>query len=234
MKIIFLNIWQGKAAGFEKFVKNYSSNTDIYCFQEVSPDLFSKLSSILTNHGGIYERGVKNTTNGIVYGQAIFVKKGVDIGSRGKVSIYRNTGEDVGFLQFAELIADNHFFMVGNIHGMACHPDDKLDTTKRLKQSKIILDFFGGNPSKIIGGDFNLMPQTKSIKMFEDAGYKDLIKEFNIKDTRGKLNHRQFAKKDVQYFADYVFVSPEVKVKSFSVPNIKVSDHLPLILDFEL
>ena len=33
---------------------------------------------------------------------------------------------------------------------------------------------------------------------------------------------------------DYVFVSPEVKVIDFSVPNIEISDHLPLILDFEV
>jgi len=34
--------------------------------------------------------------------------------------------------------------------------------------------------------------------------------------------------------SDYVFVSLEVKVKKFEVPNIEISDHLPLILDFEM
>lgn len=34
--------------------------------------------------------------------------------------------------------------------------------------------------------------------------------------------------------ADYCFVFPEVKIKSFEVPNIEIFDHLPLILDFEI
>ena len=36
-----------------------------------------------------------------------------------------------------------------------------------------------------------------------------------------------------QHFADYVFVSKDVKVKKFEVPYLEISDHLPLILDFE-
>jgi hypothetical protein len=30
------------------------------------------------------------------------------------------------------------------------------------------------------------------------------------------------------------FVSPEIKVKSFKVPDVEISDHLPMILDFEI
>ena len=39
-------------------------------------------------------------------------------------------------------------------------------------------------------------------------------------------------KPDFQKFADYVFVSPDVNVESFSVPDIDISDHMPLVLEF--
>jgi endonuclease/exonuclease/phosphatase family metal-dependent hydrolase len=74
--------------------------------------------------------------------------------------------------------------------------------------------------------------------MFEEAGYKNLIKEFNIKNTRNNTCWEQF-KEDVkisgkQHFADYCFTSHDVKVKSFEVPYNEVSDHLPLILDIDI
>ena len=78
------------------------------------------------------------------------------------------------------------------------------------------------------------MPNTKSIKMIKEAGYKNLIKDFGIKTTRNKLAWDQFPDEEKQNFADYVFVSPEIKVRKFSVPNLEISDHLPLILDFEI
>ena len=34
-----------------------------------------------------------------------------------------------------------------------------------------------------------------------------------------------------QLFSDYVFVSPEVAVSGFSVPEDEISDHLPMIVD---
>lgn len=108
----------------------------------------------------------------------------------------------------------------------------------RLRQSEKIINFFNDKKGlKIIGGDFNLNPDTKSVMMFEKAGYRNLIKEFDIKSTRNKLSWKQFKNQPdfvKQYFADYVFVSSDVKVKDFTVPYNEISDHLPLILDFDI
>ena len=35
-------------------------------------------------------------------------------------------------------------------------------------------------------------------------------------------------------FADYIFTSPEIIVSEFKVLSDEVSDHLPLLLDFEM
>ena len=84
----------------------------------------------------------------------------------------------------------------------------------------------------MIGGDFNLAPETKSIAMLTENGYRDLIKDFKIRTTRNRLAWEMYPESK-QYFSDYVFASPEVKVKEFTVPENEISDHLPLILDIE-
>jgi endonuclease/exonuclease/phosphatase family metal-dependent hydrolase len=59
--------------------------------------------------------------------------------------------------------------------------------------------------------------------MFGDK-YADLIKEYKIKDTRGNLYT-----KDLRY-SDYFFIDNDIKINSFSVPNLELSDHLPMLL----
>ena len=131
---------------------------------------------------------------------------------------------------------------ISNIHGIS-QPGDKKDNPARIRQTEQIINNNSKmNGPRIIGGDFNLLPDTRSIKMFEDQGYLNLIKKNKIKTTRNA--HAWIQAKEMvadgyrfygeQKFADYVFVSPEIKVKNFEVPNIEISDHLPLILDFEI
>jgi endonuclease/exonuclease/phosphatase family metal-dependent hydrolase len=56
--------------------------------------------------------------------------------------------------------------------------------------------------------------------------YKNLIQEYSIKDTRGDLYT-----KEIRY-SDYAFTDKTVSIKSFTLPNITISDHLPLVIDF--
>ncbi|MFC1625603.1 endonuclease/exonuclease/phosphatase family protein [Patescibacteria group bacterium] len=234
MRIIYLNTWYGQIKrDFFSFLKD-NVGADVFCFQEVSPQLFNELENILSNHGGIYATENKAELMGFVYGQAIFIRKNFKILSSGKVDLYRQVINDVGYLQFVQVKIGQKEVCLGNIHGKA-RPGYKLDTPARIRQSRIIIDYFKNKKgAKIIGGDFNLLPQTKSIKMFEKAGYRNLIDEYKIKITRNRLAWEQFPNEEKQYFADYVFTSSDIKVKNFVVPNIEISDHLPLILDFEI
>lgn len=236
MKIIFLNCWQAKAGkAFFDFVEEESKNTDIFCFQEATPDLYSTLSASMSGYKSLYKSSKILLFDKIKCGQAIFIRKRFKINTSVKIPLYRELKNNIGFLQCISVSVDGKGLWLGNLHGKA-HPGHKLDTKIRLNQSKTIVDFFKTKKeAKIIGGDFNLLPQTKSIKMFEEKGYVNLIKKFNIPTTRNKLAWNQLKKnEEKQCFADYVFVSPEVKVKNFSVPNLEISDHLPLILDFEI
>lgn len=236
MRVIFLNSWFGNGgAPFLNFIEKESLAIDIFCLMEITPELHLKLSKILKNFNGLYQKGLVVKNEGLLCGQSIFLSKQIKVGKNGKVSIYRQSHNDVGFLQFSKVAIGQRSLWLGSVHGRT-RPGGKLDTPIRLKQSEKIINFFADkNGPKIIGGDFNLLPQTQSIAMFGKAGYTNLIDRFGIKETRGKINHRIHEKQgNIQHFADYVFVSSDVKVKNFEVPDVEISDHLPLILDFEI
>lgn len=81
----------------------------------------------------------------------------------------------------------------------------------------------------IITGDFNLFPNTQSMKVFQDH-FISLVNKYNIQTTRPRSNELSHLQRNV---VDFILVTPDIKVNSFKVLNSDVSDHLPLILDFE-
>jgi hypothetical protein len=239
MRIVFLNTWQGNIWDkFQDFIQKQVDLTDVFCFQEVSPELFSKISEILPDFNGQHDIGGEYYPHNVWYGQAVFVRNGITTSVSKKATIFIESGNKIGFMQYISLKQKSSLILIGNVHGNP-HPGSKLDTSARIVQSQKILKLCEDKKGpKIIGGDFNLSPNTKSIKLFENVGYRNLIKEFNIKATRNKLSWRIHSKDNEhfvkQYYADYVFTSPEVKVYGFEVPGVEISDHLPLILNFDI
>jgi hypothetical protein len=148
-----------------------------------------------------------------------------------KSEAFLGTDPYIGLGLYSQIQANNKIINIANIHGVA-RPGDKLDNPKRLEQSKMIIDHMAEVEGlKLIGGDFNLDKNTESVKMFEKNGYRNLIEEYEIDMTRNHLSWDLHPHK--QLWADYLFVSPEIKVKSFEVPKNEVSDHLPLIMEIE-
>lgn len=120
---------------------------------------------------------------------------------------------------------------IANVHGLP--KPGKLDNLDRIRQSQEILDAFASlSGIKIIGGDLNVLPETESVRVFEAAGYKNLIKDFGIKTTRNKIAWAKHPGNEL-YYSDYVFVSG-ASVASFEVPAEIVSDHQPMILTVNL
>ncbi len=234
MRIIFFNIWHGTLLKeLMEYIKEMKGETDVFCFLETDPNLQIKLSEILTGFTPHFYKGIKTDYLGGVHeGRAVFARNNIKVLNFEKIELFRTYERDAGGMLFARLDINGKTLSLGVVHGKA-RPGTKRDTTIRINQSKKILEYFKNiNEAKIIGGDFNLMPDTRSIQMFEENGYKNLIKEFKIKNTRNEVSWKNFD--NVQHFADYVFVSPDIKVKKFEVPYNEVSDHLPQILDFEI
>ena len=126
-------------------------------------------------------------------------------------------------------INNDNSLRIINYHGIWTR--DKKGNSKTYEVCNKILGFasaFEGNV--IICGDFNLLPDTPSMKIFQ-RDFISLIDHFNIKTTRPSSNELNGNSRNV---VDYIFVDKKIKVKSFKVLNKDVSDHLPLVLDFDL
>lgn len=259
MKLISLNIWEGKQfADLTAFVEKEGKDTDVFCFQEVlsskegrqldigRPDIYEQLALRLPAHRGMFFPIQEHFSEGdsirenVTLGNAIFVRKELATSDegftfvRGRLNSFVNGDLETLGYGFAHLIVTrgDKRFVVVSVHGISM-PGHKQDTPDRIRQSEILKKFM--NEQKypfIVAGDFNLMPETESVAMLS-RGVRNLIAEFHITDTRGDVSHRRFPD-NPQFFADFAFASPDVSVESFDVPNIPASDHLPLILRFSL
>lgn len=114
-----------------------------------------------------------------------------------------------------------------NTHGLWIG-GGKGDTPERLAQSERLNGFVTAQRDPVVlCGDFNLLPDTKSLRIIE-KNLRNLISEFHVSTTRSRLAPESKGK-----FADYVFVSPELRVTGFRALEVLVSDHLPLSVELE-
>jgi endonuclease/exonuclease/phosphatase family metal-dependent hydrolase len=243
MRLISLNIWGGHVRNpLLEFVAS-QQKVDIFCFQEVykdakhkisdddrvvSLDIFSELHALLPEHQGFFKPVVGHS-----YGIGMFVKKGIEVLEEGSLVIhenpnYRGKGPTHSRnLQWAKCrIGDREHFIV-NVHGL-WNGKGKTDCPERIQQSQRIRTFLDSIlPTKIVCGDFNLRPDTQSVKIIEQ-GMKNLIQDYNIASTRTSLYEK------AEKFADYIFTSLDLNIHAFEVLKDEVSDHAPLFLEFDL
>lgn len=138
--------------------------------------------------------------------------------------------EDTGrSLQMAELNVDGKKLQIFNLHGIWTH--DKLGDKRTIAECKYIVEAASRQTiPTIIVGDFNLLPQTKSIKLLNKK-FRNLINEYGVTSTRPDFDDGRDKGSNV---VDYIFINNQIKVNNFEVINTDISDHLPLLLDFEI
>jgi exonuclease III len=258
MRLISLNAWGGKLhKPLVEFVEKNAETTDVFCFQEIyfsekprpeivwaKANLAPELRGILSGFsmfGRLASEGNrladKAPSKDVRTGEAIFVRKTLRVIESGGFHTYAQDYESVkeevepvtGNFQFVKIQTSKETYCIGNIHGLWL-PGPKVDTPKRTEQSKrlehFLKDFAG---KKVLCGDFNLQPKTKSIGLLE-SDMRDLIAEYKVQTTRSR--YYADMKKYADYIADYIFVSADVQVSDFKVLTDEVSDHLPLLLEF--
>jgi len=246
MKMIVLNAWGGRLTNplFDFFRRQAES--DIFLLQEVMhqatektildrgeiSNLFTEVADLLPGHQAYFapvEAGE--------WGLAGFVKKDIKTLEDGEVFVYRHRDAMIGqdastlgrSLQYFKIEQSGRPLTVLNFHGIWTG-QGKGDTEGRLLQSRNIIEFVKTLSGDIIlAGDFNLRPETQSLKMLEqELGLKNLITAHQIISTRTALYTKP------EKFCDYVLVSPGIHVKDFRVLPDEVSDHAPLFLEFSL
>jgi len=171
------------------------------------------------------------------FGQALFLHRSLGLQRHFTRFIFRTENalsagsrEAVGWglgraIQVAVIVHEQETYVIGNVHGL-WHASDKGDLPERLEQSRRIVAAMAAVSAekKIIVGDLNVVPDTRSIQLIEAAGYRNLITEYAIVDTRTVFYRK------APRLADYVFVSQAVRVENFHVDQTPVSDHAALIL----
>ena len=251
MKLITLNIWGGQVyEPLTGFIKEQSNFVDIFCFQEVfnkivgksiplaekylpqaRPKIYSEIQEILSGYKGYLAPAQDQ------FGLATFVRENINVIETGDFFVFKErdswvlgTANTLGRnVQYVKFKINGKDFLIANLHGIWTGKG-KDDTAERIIQSEKIRDFFKNQTgAKILCGDFNLWPYTKSMAILE-KDMINLVKNYKITSTRSSLYTRFSDKKD--RFADYILVSKDVRVKDFKVLPNEVSDHLPLFLEF--
>jgi endonuclease/exonuclease/phosphatase family metal-dependent hydrolase len=141
------------------------------------------------------------------YGLMMLVKNDIEVVASGDVFVHKYQGyipkeADIGHharnIQYVTFLHDDSKCTVINFHGL-WNGKGKGDSEDRLEQSRKIVAFVkeleGG---VILCGDFNLLPDTKSIKILEDAELRNLIKEYGVTSTRTSYYSKP------EKFADYI------------------------------
>src|SRR3989344_5229147 len=130
-------------------------------------------------------------------------------------------GDDHGrALQVVKVDINGTVIQIGNVHGS--YSSDKLDTDRSLIQSGFILEKLQEqrHPT-ILLGDFNVLPDTKSVTIINKE-YTNLNDKFNVSSTRpnGQI-------------IDYIFTSKDMSTQKLVVDEVNISDHHPLIMEFQ-
>lgn len=245
MKIISLNIWGGRVGvKMLDFFRDYS-DVDVFLLQEVfhnatditawdeidRREVFKEIDDVLVKHNGYFAPAESGE-----WGLAIFIKKSIEVEETGDIFVHRDKDSMVGRdgstlgknLQYLKIPGEKKLTII-NFHGL-WNGKGKTDTEDRINQSNRIVEFVKNITHNIvIGGDFNLKPGTESLKILErDLNLKNLISEYQITSTRTSLYSKE------EKFADYMLVSPSLRIKTFKVLPDEISDHSPLYLEFEL
>ena len=178
---------------------------DVICLQEVLHSQYEFMKLYLRMNG-IFAENVESQK----YGICIFSK--YKIIEKNHVFL-TSKREQRGLAHVKLKVDENNCLNVVNTHL-------GLNKIERFKQIDEILDFvknINGKGKNIICGDFN--EKNLSINNFNDASV-ELKKD----------NYPTFSKSRI----DYCFVDKGLIVNSYEVGDVYMSDHFPIIVDFEL
>lgn len=117
---------------------------------------------------------------------------------------------------------------VFNMHGIWGF--DGLDSPRRLKMSEKIINVIKNLDNVVLTGDFNVDEKSKTIgkieKYLTNVFKGERVTSFNMK--------RKTNPSYGNTIVDFIFTSPNIQIIDHYTPQIDVSDHMPLVLLFEI
>ena len=111
----------------------------------------------------------------------------------------------------------------GPLRVLDTHLDNPREATEvRLEQIEVLVTFLGTSTPAIVAGDFNADPGSPEWQAMIDAGLVDAAAD---DATTTSEDARRI---------DYIFLTPNLTVSSYDVPEIWTSDHRPVIVELSL
>ena len=122
----------------------------------------------------------------------------------------------------------NKPIVVAHMHGLR-DLKGKMDTPERTLQANkfmsLVNELTEPNDSLVVCGDFNVEPNSETLRILSKAGLTELVTSRTTKGTRNS-NYKKESR-----FADYMLINEQTNVLDFKVIfEPEVSDHCPLIL----
>jgi len=244
VKIIQLNIWQGKLGQqIIDFLRD--EQPDFVCMQEVndlkgraSYKFFATLDEIKAG-SGFSDSFMSPTYSSrymereLEYGNAILSKwplaASETIFTRGEYMRHFDITKDddnIRNLQHVTVEVGGKDLNILNHHGYHIH-GSKAGDRESLKAMQHIAEVVGALSGPVIlCGDFNLAPGSESLTIINEK-LTNLSVKHGLKGTLNQFN-------SIDEVCDYIFVNDQVKVQRFEMSEALVSDHKALILEFEL
>ena len=224
MIIESLNTWGGRLRlPLQEHVSNQAPKVKGFLFQEMNPSLYRKLIRILPDHHGHF--AIAHRREGL----AMFVSRDTETSPVADLVVHDGQFVDQRrILQYVQFEREGRLYTIINYHGMLTAA--KADTDESIGQAHRVRAFLESvTGSKILCGDFNVMPDTETMRIIKGNDMVDLVTENNVKSTR----NRHF--KGEEQLADYILVSRGIVDKvRFEVLPDEVSDHLALVVDVDV
>ncbi len=252
VKLLQLNIWYGKyLEEIVSFVKKH--DFDILHFQEVSGGRFSDrtndLFTVLKEELGL--SGVQAKTWNIqgekesYEGNATLFKQSLRLEK--EAAVYLKPYREIADYEKRDIHQDPRcaivttFSLSGkrlttvNTH-LTVGPNSE-DKPYKVEQGKILYEYMQTVPTPfILSGDFNVNPKSQIVRWIDTLA-RNLTTEHTVANTLNPKIHRASHLFPPGIAVDYIYVSQDIQVKSFSViqdDEARLSDHLGLTVKIEL
>lgn len=252
LKFIQVNIYKGKFLdALVDFLK--TEDADIIAMQEVAAgdvsffenrdlNLFEYLKEKLGMNGVFHSDIDISDSKNSLFGNAVFSKfpilrtKIVTLASYRPFTLeeFQNNIGNI-WASVPRHVLDATLDVDGTkVHAMSAHGRriaPPKDDEENLRQAGVIaehLKSLRGEPY-ILGGDFNMPLGSKTVDTIS-AVSNNLMEGLGVSQT---LNPRVHILKDKGYLVDLVFTSGQFKSLNVEVPQVDVSDHLPIVAELE-
>jgi len=246
-----------------RYINSKSREIDLFCFQEVAGgyrfklqyqksdfnqgnydniDLFNEIKeSLIQTHKGFLTKSYSDESGCSYVGNATFIRREIQLkefdnlfmGEDAVIDILVEDHSKVRYnAQILKLSKNQREFTLVNTH-MLKYVADKQLASKYFKLLKNTIDKVDNKI--VLTGDFNIDKSHTLIKRNFKI-LKFLNQVFDISNTLNKEEHIIFKNNSKQagLSVDQFFISKNIEELSLIVDEVNVSDHYPLILNFNL